>query len=265
VTSRPGSFGQDDLTDELRELGEHLRVPDPPEIAAAVRARLAGRPAARPAGGALPSPLRPYRWAVVVAAAVVAALLLAVAPPARAAVDRILRFAGIEFTTDTGRPGSARLPSLPSSPAPLPTEPTSLGQARVRVGFPIAVPARLGMPDQVVLLDAKGDRPRVVMLIWHPGTPQEIQVDEYADLGQPYFAKQAITQANVQMVDVGPDMGIWVPTPHALTYIDADGKPWTDATRLAGPTLVWQHNLRIYRLEGVPDLTEALAIARSVG
>jgi len=140
-----------------------------------------------------------------------------------------------------------------------------LAQARAVAGFPIAIPARLGEPDEVVLLDVQGGRPRVVTLVWHPGTTQEVQLDEYRDLGQPYFSKQLVTPADVQLVDVGHDLGAWLPTPHPITYIDANGVRHTEAARMAGPVLVWQRgDSRIYRLEGVPDLGEALAIAESV-
>ncbi|MBO0870375.1 MAG: hypothetical protein J2P15_17610, partial [Micromonosporaceae bacterium] len=227
---------------------------------------------------ALPSPVHPYRWAVLVAAAVVAALLLAAAPPARAAIDRILRLAGIEFSTGSGPPGtlpggpdstrpdSARPESArPESPAPLPTQQVSLAQARAQAAFPIAIPTRLGQPDRVALLDLQLGRPRVVILVWHPGTPQEIQLDEYRDHGQPYFSKQLMEQTDAQLVPVGPDLGAWVPVLHVFTYIDVNGVARSDTTRLAGPVLAWQRaDGRIYRLEGVADLDQARAIAASL-
>jgi hypothetical protein len=166
----------------------------------------------------------------------------------------VLRFAGIDVVPVT--PGTA----VPSSPAPLPTDTVALAQARAAALFDIGVPARLGPPEEVQLLDVDQGHPRVVSLFWHGGA---IRVDEFDGELDPTFIKHE-QPPGVTWEQLSSGFGLWLPTPHAVTYVDRTNTPRTDAARMAGPTLIWSRGAVTYRLEGVPDEPTALAIAESV-
>lgn len=226
----------DPLAAELRELAGWLAVPPAPELTTAVRARLLAAPTA--------PPRRPRRWRALVAA-VAAALLIAALPPARAAVAHavagILHFAGVRVE---------RAPiHLPATPSPLPSvRSAALDEARQRAHFPIRVPTRLGVPDDVQLADPAPDgAPRVVSLLYRGGSIRVDEFDGRLDLG---FLKRDLTD-DVRWVQLGNDTGLWFPGPHAVEYIDRDGTPRDETARLAGPTLIWSAGTVTYRIEGL--------------
>ncbi|MEU8265630.1 hypothetical protein AB0B89_00570 [Sphaerisporangium sp. NPDC049002] len=264
----------DDFEAELRALGEALDVPSPPpaDVARAVRARLArlgpsqdterpeqaepsDRPSARtgPSGGRGPvrrlGPGRPrWRW-VTAGVAAFLVVLLGFTPQGKAAVAHVLRFAGVEI--HVGEPGP-----LPSGvPRPLPGEKrVSLGEARKMAKFPVVVPAELGDPDDVRVIESG----RVVSLLW-PG----VRLDAYdgvlsvvwrKDLGEPWPRE----------VTIGSSPGWWIAGPHGLTYIPSGGGATETLERRAGPTLIWQRPEVAYRLEGPSDPARAQEIAESI-
>ncbi|MEV7970375.1 hypothetical protein AB0O34_30970 [Sphaerisporangium sp. NPDC088356] len=247
----------DDLEAELRALGEALDAPAPPpaDVARAVRARLERpEPSPSPSSGrvgrsGLGRGARPrWRW-VTAGVAAFLVVLLGFTPQGQAAVAHVLRFAGVEV--HIGEPGP-----LPSGvPSPLPSEKrVSLDQARAMVKFPVLVPAELGDPDDVRVIDGG----RVVSLFW-PG----VRLDTYdgvlsvvwrKDLGEPW----------PQEVTIGSSPGWWIAGPHGLTYLPGGGGATQTVERLAGPTLIWQRRTVAYRLEGPSDLPRAQKIAESI-
>jgi hypothetical protein len=237
-----------DLGAELRELAGWLEVAEPADQRAAVRARLV-----RPS----PARHRVRRWILAGVAAVVGTV--AVVAPARAAVvevvGSILRVAGIEVRQEPV-PGG-----LPERPSPLPSVRTAaLDEARRVALFPVRAPAALGTPEQVVLADPDdAGAPRVVTLTYRGGA---VRRDEFDGTVSPAFFKSA---SDAQWVEIGSGPGIWLPGPHAVTYIDRDGVERTQTARLAGPTLIWTDGAVTYRLEGLPSLAEAKAAALSAG
>ena len=231
----------------LRDLGRHLEVPEPPEVTAAVLARLA-EPAPRQHS-------RLLRVAAVIVAVVVAlGLLITVSPPVRAGVLHLLRFAGIELSSESGPTGP-----LPSSPAPLPDQRgADLPTAQRLSRFPIAVPGKLGPPEQVLLID--GTPPRVVSLLYRGGTVRLDEFDGVADLNM--FKK--LSQEDFEFLRIAGDNAVWVPAPHPLYYIDRDQMVRTESARLSGKTLIWQRGEVTLRLEGEFTKEQAVEIANSV-
>ena len=236
----------DDLIAELRALGSRLAVPTPADPWTAVRARI--------------TRTRPRRRRVrLFVAAAVAAMVAAVAAvsPARAAVVHtiggLLRVAGIEIRTD------APPAPLPASPSPLPSaRPAALDEARRVALFPIAVPSGLGAPEQVLLADRDpAGAPRIVTLVYRGG---RVRLDEFDGAVSTAFVK---TAPDARPVTMGADWGVWVPGPHEVTYVGRDGVERTATARLSGSTLIWVHGAVGYRLEGLPTLSEATAVARS--
>jgi hypothetical protein len=240
----------DDLIQELRDLGPWLATAEPPEVRAAVRQRLTVRP----------RPYLPRRW-LAVATAVLVAILVAIIPPARTAVadaaTAVLRFAGIEINQggDAG--------SLPATPSPLPSaRTTTLAEARRLAGFRIAVPTTLGEPDSVQVADPDpAGAPRVVTLIYRGGT---VHLDQFDGEIDPYFAKK-VQVAGVRWTEINGQPAVWIPAPHAVTYVDRTGVERTETARLAGSTLIWLSAEASYRLEGELTLDEAVKIALAAG
>jgi hypothetical protein len=234
----------DSLIAELRALGDHLDVPAAADQGAAVRARLTAVPAGR----------RRWRgWLISAVAALAAAGAVGAIGPARAAVGHLLRVAGVEVRTDP------RPTVLPSRPSPLPAERTeSLVKARQDARFRVRVPAALGVPERVVVVDPDpAGAPRVVTMLYRAG---RVRFDQFDGAWQLVFLKQ---EPDAQWTPVGADNGLWLPTPHPVTYVDRQGVEHTAAARLAGPTLIWSSGTVTYRLEGLATRDQAVAVARS--
>jgi hypothetical protein len=229
----------------LRDLGERLAVPEPPDVTASVLARLD-----EPAPRAHPRLLKVA--AVVVTVLLALGVLITVSPPVRAAVLHLLRFAGIELSSESPGP-------LPASPSPLPDQRVADLPTAQRVSrFPIALPVELGPPEQVLLID--GTPPRLVSLIYRGGTVRLDEFDGVADLAM--FKKLAVGE--FEYVQIGGDNAVWVPGPHPLYYRDRDGSYRTESARLSAKTLIWQHGDVTLRLEGDFTQEQAIAIANSV-
>ena len=242
----------DQLAAELRALGTWLATPEPPDVRAAVRSRLTDTPQSTVQAK------HRTRW-LAAAAALLLAIVIAIVPQSRAAVAHavtgLLRFAGVEV--HKGRPHVA------PSPSPLPsTRSTGLDEARRQARFPVTVPARLGVPDDVLLADPAPDgAPRVVSLIYLGGT---IRLDEFDGDLVPGFVK---TQSgpDTEWTEVKGEFALWLPRPHAVVYVDRAGVQHEETARLAGTTLIWSDGRVSYRLEGAPTMAEAVAIAASLG
>ncbi|MFD0655898.1 hypothetical protein [Thermocatellispora tengchongensis] len=186
----------------------------------------------------------------VAAVVAVAGVLAAATPQGRAVVARVLRVAGVEI-------------QVTPSPSPVPTasvrlpgeRAVSLAEARELAAFPVAVPRELGEPAEVRIADGA----RVVSLIW-PG----VRLDQYDGALGVVFRKE-LGPPWPEEVDVAGVPGWWIPRHHGLRYVPRGGGAPVEDTRLAGPTLIWQHGGAGLRLEGIAGLSRALAVARSLG
>ncbi|MEV6814002.1 hypothetical protein [Micromonospora sp. NPDC051296] len=244
----------DDLERELRDLSAWLETPEPPDVTAQVRARLAAEPGSAPA--------RPRwwrrRWRYAVAAAL-AALLIALLPPGRAAladaVTGLLRFAGITISTSSE-------PVLPTgSPSPLPAQRSAeLEEAQRAVRFPIRVPTKLGPPERVLVADPDGTGSHRVATLLYRG---ELRLDAFDGRLDPVFFKQA-GGAGAEWTQVGGQQAVWVGGPHPVSYVDRSGTVREESARLAAATLIWEEGGVSYRLEGQLTMTEAVEIATSL-
>jgi hypothetical protein len=236
-----------DVERDLRALADTIVVPEPPDVRAAVRARIeTGSPTTQ----AIRTP-RP-RWV----AAVIAALLaigLAASPQARAAVAEMFRFAGVDVRWGSNADDA---PVVPETPLPG-ADPTDLAGAREQAGFEIAVPSLLGEPDRVVVADDA----RVVSLLYD--LPQHpIRLDEFDGSLEPVFAKTVEVTGVSAPVD--GERGWWLPGPHTVHYVDRDGVVREETARLATSTLIWESGGVSYRLEADVSKAEAVRIAESL-
>jgi hypothetical protein len=228
----------DDLQQRLTELGTMIITADPPDdLAVRVLAR---------------DPIGLHRSRTIrrrVAAAVAVALLVALAftPPVRAAVSSLLQIGGVLIMPQ--RPDAT---PRPESRPPSSTSTTVEG-ARDLVDFDLVVPDALGAPDRVLVTD---DR-RVVSMQWGTGTDLII-VDQFDGRPSPVFAKMA----RGEHAEVDGRDAIWLPEPHPLIYIDADGVEHGEAARLAGPALIFVRGGVTVRVEGL-GRADAIRVAES--
>ena len=131
--------------------------------------------------------------------------------------------------------------------------------------FGVGVPAALGDPDRVGVSDDQ----RVVVLQWQDvgsagggvASPL-VQLDQIAGSPDPYYVKKVFD--DVQFTTVNGREAVWLEKPHPIVVVDPSGVELTQTARQSGPSLIWQRSGVTLRLEGVPDLEQAVAIAQSV-
>ncbi|MFD7323771.1 hypothetical protein ACFV9D_22160 [Streptomyces sp. NPDC059875] len=263
----------DGLSDELRDLGRHLRVPDVDgeTMAERVLAQLLAEPAPAPV------PRRRWarasfvgvwfawlrgRWRALLAVLSGVLVVLVLTPPVRATVADWFGFGGVEVRFDPRAhpdPGSV----VPGCPDPVPLE-----EAGRRAGFVPLIPSALRPPDAVSVTGAAERGRAVISLCWYGDGDRTVRLDEFPARLDVGFGKQV--QTHPEWVDL-PDgeQGYWFAEPHLLRFpmTDASGQEWTHSIRTAGPTLLWTRNAGALtlRLEGEPTLKEARRIAESAG
>ncbi|MEU6777687.1 hypothetical protein ABZ912_00695 [Nonomuraea angiospora] len=248
----------DDLEAELLALGDLLDVPAPPpaDVAAAVRARLEAPDEA--AHGPVSGPARPHspvrrrraRWKVVTAVVLVVIAITAATPQGRAAVVRILRFAGIELRIGDTPPKAV------TTVTPLPYEHTvDQDGLKAEVKFQVRTLKALGEPERTTV----SDKGRIVSMFW----PGGVRFDQFEGVLDPVLFKK-LGPPWPDYTKVGPYQAWWVPGAHPLGYLSRpDGTEIP--LRQAGPTLIWQQDALNYRLEGVKTEEEAVRVATSLG
>ena len=214
----------------LRELGRHVEFPPTPDLASAVRGRLA-----RP---------RPWRLIAIALAVLVVAIgaVLAV-PPARTAILDWLGLRGVSIV---------RVDELPPTPV---AERLDLGRQVTLEKLPGWVLVPDDEPDGVYIGHGR------VSLLW--GTPDRVRLLLTEFQGEAFIEKLIEPDAPVERVTVDGEPGAWLEDPHVVIFKDLRGRIQESTPRLAGKTLLWQDGEVTLRLEGNLSKEEALRIART--
>jgi hypothetical protein len=264
----------------LVEIGARLEEPPPVDLASAVGRRLRSGQASprrrvlvfrpRPAFGGL------TRWrTVAVAAAAVIVLVAGVlvfSPGAREAVAGWLGLRGVRIEV-TPQPPPGR-PSLSPGPAPNLGPRVSLAEAERQVGFEVLLPslAEVGRPDEIHVQPLFISDQVFLVYRARPGLPAAdatgvgLLVSEFrARLDEDFYKKISAGPASVEFVMVRGEPGYWIEGLHEVSYLDRNGVPVQDSTRIAGNVLLWERGDITLRLESALSLQEALRIARSFG
>jgi hypothetical protein len=260
----------------LADLAEVVEYPATPDLASAVRERLAA--GAAPAPGRRPAPKAWATVRVAVAVVLLAALVLVAFPGPRAAVARLWDLFGIEIGRGEVPSSLGAAPSTSAGQAPGANlrlgRPVGLEEAGTLAGGAIPVPRALGRPDAVWY--APLGEGSVVSLVYrarpglavspHSGVGLLLSVitDPQSDVNL-FFKKIDTMDARRATVDTFTDGGqmfhrISGP-PHALYT----GYPGMTDGRSAGNALLWRRGDRTYRLEAEVSREEALRLARSLG
>jgi hypothetical protein len=263
------------LETALRSLAQSIDYPPQSNLAAAVRERIEARPSLRrgPLGRAswwlrnVVASLREPAFAATVIVVLVS-LVLMISPAARVAVADWLGFDDVRVTFD----------EPPVSPAP-PVggdlrlgRRVTLGEARSLVDFEVLVPEALGAPDEVYYNKFVSDGQ--VSLVYREsddlpsaqGTSVGAIVTQFeADfLDQEFYQKFPQRSATVQEVTVAGVRAVWIDQPHALIFRSADGVVDSEDSRLSGPSLIWEKDGIVYRLESRLPLNRAITAAESL-
>jgi len=244
-----------ELERDLRELGPALSFPPTPDLAPGVRQRLA---AARPRRAF------PLRRALVlgVAVLVVAAGAVLAVPQARTAVLEWLGLRGV--TIERVETAPAATTDLQDAALQL-GEPVTLGEARRRARYPVAIPEALGEPD-AVYFHPRAPGGEVSFVYRDEEGRVEALVSQFrAGLDDDFIYKSANPETKVEPVSVDGARAWWLEgAPHEVLYVDESGEPIFEETRLAANTLLWERGEATLRLEGDFTKEEALRIAESV-
>jgi hypothetical protein len=240
-----------ELERALVALGRELDVPEPPDLAPAVLARLE-----RPSRS---TPRRRWVLAVAVAALALLGATLAI-PDARSAFLRVIGFAGEEIRIVD------ELPEVSPSPGELDLELVlgrrlSLDEARAEAGFQLRELA--GEPDRVYL----GERGTVWFLY---GSPADVRLlvaqTPRTRVDAPFILKKlAESGTSVSEVAVDGLPALFLSgEPHVVALVDEHGALRQESARLAQNVLLWEDDGVAIRLEGAFSEPQALELAESL-
>ena len=231
---------------QLRDLAAAIEFPPTPDLAPAVRMRLAPRRRWRPSR-------RTLAIALAVLAVAVAGVLAV--PPARSALLDWLGFGGVELEFVDELPARAVSSDLDLG------ERTTLAQARRRAGFDVVEPPH-ELGRHAVYFREPPDGGMVSFLYGRPGSVK-LLISEFNGDYRPYVHKilKVTTRAVPSRVDGTP--ALWLEGAHFIEYADAAGVFQSDSVRIARRVLLWRHDGLTFRLEGAVSRQQAIEIAEA--
>jgi hypothetical protein len=237
------------LEQQLVALGRALDVPEAPDLAPRVLARI---------GAPRPAP-RWSRLVLALAAVAVAALVATLAiPDARSALLRFLHI------------GGERIELVEELPEVTPTPPelglmlglrVTLAEARRRAGFDLLELEET--PDTVYL----GERGTVWFLYGRPDAARLLVAQTpKLTIDEPLIVKKlASRETRVEALRVRGERAYFLSgEPHLVLLVDELGAVVPDSVRLAQDVLVWEERGRTVRLEGDLTRREAVELAESM-
>ena len=237
-----------ELERELLALGRELEYPPTPELAPAVRRRLAEARA--------PRAWWEKRRALVLALAVLAVALAGVlaVPQARTAVLEWLGLRGVTVKRVETLP-PARATDLDLG------ELVSLERARRFVPYRIRLPETDGGEPDRVYLNVRVAGGQVGVVLRNDG--KRVLFAQFR--GTHVAEKLVAPETTVEPVRVDGARGVWISgRPHAFLYREPGGEVVADEFRLAGNVLLWERDGITYRLESALDHDQAVPIAASL-
>lgn len=253
-----------ELEQQLSRLGVELEWPPTPNLAPAVRRRVA----------ASRHPWYESRWALAAAAAVLAVAALTAYPPSREAIAGWINLHTF-FRT---------VPHL-QTPSPLPPGPlgrrlglgqqSTLPQARAALKWPLLLPASLGQPDEVYVqppAEAPKDGEVTLAYAARPGIPAAgetgvgvLITEARGSINQEFFGKMIGPGTTIEPVTVAGSPGFWFSgAPHVVVFVDRAGEVRYETLRLATNTLLINKGGTVVRIEGSLTRAQALEIAASL-
>ena len=242
-----------ELERALRELGGEVVFPATPDVATAVRGRLAAEPARPPRRA-------PWRRPLVLAAAT---LLLALAaamavPGARTAILKWLGIGGVSVERVETLPETRRWQQL------APGRRVSFAEAERATSFRILTPPPKGRCRRcgTVLLD-RSVPGGMVTFVW-PGATPVLLLSEFRGAALLFIQKSVGPRTRLEPVVVNGNPGYWISgAHHAVVFRDVRGRV-RELPRLAGNVLLWVQGGVTFRLEGDIPKRQALDLAHAL-
>jgi hypothetical protein len=228
---------------ERQLLSLEIAVPEEPDLAPAVLARIEGRPF-------------PWRRAAVLAIAVVAVAIAAAfaVPQARTSILRFFHLGAATVERVNTLPPAVERSNAKGLGRPLP-----LRAAERAVGFRLALPPLGERPERAYVL---GNELASVFLHAHG---QTVLLSELRSSNELLLKKMAGDATSVQPAQVGGSPGIWIAgAPHTLTYLDRHFGYHQQTILVRGNVLLWIRGPLTLRLEGKLTRAQAVELARSV-
>ena len=242
-----------DLVLRLRELAPRIEYPPTPDLAGAVRTRLAAEAPRRAFG---------LRRALVIAFAVLIVAVAAVmaVPQARTAILEWLGLRGVKIE---------RVPTQPTAPVEAELglgDRVALDEARRRAAYDVLVPDAEGLGEPAVYYSSLVQGGQVGFVYRADGGRVHLLITEFkGSLEDDFIHKSAGPETTIERVEVNGQAGFWLEgEPHEFLYLDQAGQPIMETLRLAGNTLLWTQGELTLRLEGDVTKEEALAVAESM-
>lgn len=257
------------LEARLTALRDEIAWPPTPDLAPAVRARIAEAPVTRPRWRRPLPRLATIAATVLAVLVAAAAIALAASPAVRARVKDWLGIGAVRIER------VQRLPNVaPARTLALGRRVAGTGVASRAVHFPVARIGALGAPDAVYVDPRIPGGAASLVYLARPGLPPSTAgvgalLGEFRGDGLVFIKKIAATGTRVDEVMVNGLPGYWIAGPHVVLFQDRNGEVEEQRARLAGNTLVWavdlSHGIRLtYRLETGLGEAQALRLARSV-
>jgi len=150
-------------------------------------------------------------------------------------------------------------------------KPTTLEPARRSLAFRPLLPAQLGEPNGVFVLDDAPGGELSLTYAPRPGLPRSrytgvgLLLNEInGNFAPGFFGKLVPRGVRLEWLRVAGRLALWIPGLHQFFYKDSTHTFRIGRTRLAGNTLLVQHGLVMVRIEGAFGLAKATAIDRSL-
>jgi hypothetical protein len=252
-----------ELEQRLTQLGRELDWPETPELASAVRRRVASPP---PAPKRRPIVFRRSLAIALVSLLVLAGGVFAAVPDVR---DAVLEFFGLQGATVERRPS---IPSAPELRLLDLGERTTLERARGELGFTPLLPSAAGRPNGVFVNSRTAGGELSLTYGPGPGLPRTgrvglgLLVGEFrGDLAPEYMGKIAPQATSIERLRVDGERAIWIEgAPHLFFYRPPDSDFAESELRLAHNVLLLERGNLLVRLEGSFSRERALELARSL-
>lgn len=225
----------------LESVSAHLEYPPVPDMVAGVLRELR------------PTQVEARRRLVVAAAMAVVVILstTALIPGVRDAVEGWFGIGGVEIE---------RVDPFDVLPSGLSLgEPATVSEAEAIIDTALPGSALLGDPD-AIFRDAR----RATLLFGSELPEDALMVTVFRGDLEPAIFKQLPDDTRMELVTINGEAGIWISgEPHAVQFIDEDGRFQEASGRLAGNSLLWEIGVLTLRIEGLSSLERAVEIANS--
>lgn len=255
------------LEQQLRDLARDLSWPSTPDFSGRIAARLT-------APARVERPWFQQRWALAAAVAIAVIAALLVYNPTREAIANWINIHVFIQRVPTLSSPSPRISGTVGDRLSL-GRLTTLQEAQRAVSWHVSVPAALGQPDLVYILEPPAGPPATEITLVYLSVPgvnpagetgvAVLVTEARGKVDTQFFGKMLGPDATIEPVSVDGHQGYWIAgEPHIFYYRGADGTLQQETLRLASNTLLLDVDGTLVRIEGNLTKDQAIHIAESL-